>query len=39
MFSRLCRCFVDNITYTVLAQCIIDIKRYSSIANYPPCYS
>ena len=36
MFSRLCRWFVDNITYTVLAQCIVDIKCYSSVINYPP---
>ena len=36
MFNRLCRWLIDNITYTVLAQCIVDIKRYSSITNYPP---
>lgn len=39
MFSRFCRWLVDNIAYTVLAQCIVDIKRYSVITNYPPCYS
>ena len=36
MFSRLCRRLIDNVTHTVLAQCIIDVKRYSSITNYPP---
>lgn len=36
MFSRLCRWLIDNIAYTVLAQCIVDIKRYNSITNYPP---
>ena len=36
MLSCLCRWLIDNITYTVLAQCIVDVKRYSSIASYPP---
>ena len=36
MLACLCLWLVDNITYTVLAQCIVDVKRYSSITNYPP---
>ena len=36
MFSCLCCWLVDNITNTVLAQCIVDVKCYSSITNYPP---
>ena len=36
MFPRLCRWLIDNITYTVLAQCIVNVKCYSFITNYPP---
>ena len=39
MFRYLCHWLIDNIPYTVLAQCIVDIKLYSSVSYYPPpCY-
>ena len=36
MLARLCQRFIDNIAYTVLAKCIIDVKLYSSVSYYPP---
>ena len=36
MLPCFCQRFIDNITYTVLAQCIVDVKCYSLSAITPP---
>ena len=36
MFRHLCQRLIDNIPNTVLVQCIVDIKLYSSVSYYPP---